>query len=496
MAFGFIPKYQKELKFDNINPEQFLVIAIDVIKKLDWELGQISNKGFIAYTRFSLSSWSEEVKVVINKNSVQISSECSGGQLIDWGKNKKNTEKFVSTYIEIKDTYSIEELYEKFINLHVSRTNDENIDVQPITSKDKYNGFLSIFKPTKGFFITPIIINLNITVFLLMVVFGANAFLPSSESLLFWGANFRPLTLDGGWWRLITNCFIHIGVFHLLMNLFALLYIGLLLEPYLGKLRFLISYVLTGIVASVSSLFWNNYVISAGASGAIFGLYGVFLALLSTNLIDKSARRALTTSIVVFVVYNLLNGLKGGIDNAAHIGGLLSGLLVGYAFYPSLLQTFNVKMKYLPISILTICVIFFSIFAYKNIPNDFLTYQKKIKEYDKKELLALKTLSVPKCATHEEYLFFIEKFGIPNWKECIRIANELQDLDLPPLLKKRNKVLLEYSMLRLDVENLAHKAVTEEDTVTYRLQFAVKGAKLQEQLDYLTGKTKAYDGLY
>jgi rhomboid protease GluP len=110
-----------------------------------------------------------------------------------------------------------------------------------------------------------------------------------------------------------------------------LLYIGLLLEPYLGKTRFLTAYLISGIAASMTSLWWNDLTISAGASGAIFGMYGVFLALLSTNLLDKSVKKVLFTSIAVFAGYNILNGLKSnsGIDNAAHIGGLISGLIIG-----------------------------------------------------------------------------------------------------------------------------------------------------------------------
>ena len=101
----------------------------------------------------------------------------------------------------------------------------------------------------------------------------------------------------------------------------------------LGKVKYITAYLCTGIIASVVSLWWHKDGInSAGASGAIFGLYGLFLALLTTNLIPKQMRQPLLQSIVIFVVYNLAYGMKGGVDNAAHVGGLISGFIIGYIY--------------------------------------------------------------------------------------------------------------------------------------------------------------------
>ncbi len=141
---------------------------------------------------------------------------------------------------------------------------------------------LAVFKPAKDYFITPIILNINLFIFLLMAMMGVSMVQPDSGSLLTWGANYGPLTLAGEWWRLISSCFLHIGVVHLLMNMYAFLLIGAQLEPRLGKLRFSVAYLLTGIIASGTSLWWHRHTISAGASGAIFGMYGVFLAMLTT----------------------------------------------------------------------------------------------------------------------------------------------------------------------------------------------------------------------
>jgi membrane associated rhomboid family serine protease len=164
-----------------------------------------------------------------------------------------------------------------------------------------------------------------------MVFSGLGLMSFNASDLLAWGANFKPVTTDGQWWRLFTSIFLHGGLMHLLANMYALLFIGIFLEPQLGKTKYLLVYLFTGIVASLTSLWWHDATVSVGASGAIFGLYGVFLGLLLTKALPKAfANKAFLTSILLFVGYNLLMGLSAGIDNAAHIGGLLSGLIVGF----------------------------------------------------------------------------------------------------------------------------------------------------------------------
>jgi rhomboid protease GluP len=173
--------------------------------------------------------------------------------------------------------------------------------------------------------------------FLIMAVNGVHLMEPLSRDLLLWGANQSAYTLGGEWWRLITSMFIHIGIIHLVLNMYALYMVGVFLEPMLGKTRIIIAYLCTGVFASLLSIWWHNDpIVSAGASGAIFGLYGVFIALLSTSLIPKKLRKGLMQSMAVFVMYNLIyGGLNAGIDNAAHVGGLLSGLATGYLYYLS-----------------------------------------------------------------------------------------------------------------------------------------------------------------
>lgn len=491
MAFGFSPKHIQHFDFENIDKEHFLVLAIEAALKLNWSVGFTSETGFIAYTKFSWSSWSEEVTVKIDNSSAKIKSECTGTQLMDWGKNKKNVEKLIEAIEEVKAVLTPEEIEIKLVEIRqgFATKEDDILSKPPSTTKEKITGIFSIFKPVKGYFITPILININILVFIIMVASGVHIILPDNQSLIEWGANFRPITLEGQWWRLFTACFVHIGIFHLLFNMYALLYIGLLLEPYLGKSRFLAAYLITGIAASVASLWWNNFTISAGASGAIFGLYGVFLALLTSDLLDKSVKKTLLVSIGVFIGYNILNGLKpnSGIDNAAHIGGLLSGFLIGYASVPSLKQPGNIKLKLSTIGALTAVLLLLSFSVYKVLPNDIIAYDEKMKEFVAMESMALEVFRLPETTPDEKILAELKDRGLYYWKKNIKLIDSFRNMDLPLPIRARNGKLREYCELRVKSYELYCRAI-EEGTDKYENELVKYNQEIETIISELTGE--------
>lgn len=114
-------------------------------------------------------------------------------------------------------------------------------------------------------------------------------------------------------------------------------FVGLFLEPQIGKTRYAVLYVCTGILASLTSLYFHDATVSIGASGAIFGLYGTFLALLLTGIFPKEISKGFLASTLVFIIYNLIVGFAGtGIDNFAHLGGLISGFIIGLFLSPAL----------------------------------------------------------------------------------------------------------------------------------------------------------------
>jgi rhomboid protease GluP len=332
MAFGLRPSYKTVYPLDGLSPERFLVSALEAAVQLGWQVHYISQSGIVAFEHLAQS----QVTVEIQGDSAFITSSALRMMLFDEGRNKRNVMQLAAKLGEIRQLASEEYLDSRYQELWPFLPPPEGDAFLKPKVRSQAGDILAIFRPAAGYFITPIILNLNILVFLLMGLTGVSFIEPDSKSLIEWGANLGELTLRGEWWRLLTACFLHIGAVHLVMNMYAFLLVGAQLERRLGSIRFLGAYLLTGILASLTSITLHSYVISAGASGAIFGMYGVFLALLSTSLVEKRNRKQLLASILFFVVYNLLNGLKPGIDNAAHVGGLVSGIIIGYLFVPQL----------------------------------------------------------------------------------------------------------------------------------------------------------------
>jgi rhomboid protease GluP len=206
----------------------------------------------------------------------------------------------------------------------------EGMPIETEKDKDEPSG-ISLLIPKKDFFITPILIDINLAIYLAMVICGLGFISFSGKDLLRWGADYTPLVNQGQYWRLFTSMFLHGGLMHIVGNMFGLLFAGVFLEPVLGRVKYLLAYILTGLISSCASIWWHPATVSIGASGAIFGLFGVFLALLLTGIFPDKAKKQMLTTVAIFIGYNLLMGLSGGIDNAAHLGGLASGVVLGFA---------------------------------------------------------------------------------------------------------------------------------------------------------------------
>jgi len=197
--------------------------------------------------------------------------------------------------------------------------------------------------------ITTALLAINIGAFVAMTLNGVSPIQPSTMQLLKWGANWGPLSLGPQPWRLLTSNYLHGGILHIGFNMWCLWNLGFLAERIFDPWTYILIYTSTGLAGSLSSLWWHPMVVGVGASGAIFGLAGALISALYLGHlpIPKEALRGTLKSVVLFAVYNLFFGAVGrGIDNSAHIGGLLSGLALGALMAKHLIASSDVRRNW------------------------------------------------------------------------------------------------------------------------------------------------------
>ncbi|KRO18551.1 rhomboid family intramembrane serine protease [Lacticaseibacillus saniviri] len=174
-------------------------------------------------------------------------------------------------------------------------------------------------------FMTYGLLAITFAVYLLETLKGGST---NTMVLLDLGARYNPLIAQGEWWRLFTPMFLHIGLMHLVVNAVSIYYLGMMTEQIFGHARFLAIYLLSGIAGNYVSMVFNANALAAGASTAIFGLFGAFL-MLGDNFRENPAIRSIAQQYLLLVGINLVFNLFGsGIDIAGHIGGLIGGFLV------------------------------------------------------------------------------------------------------------------------------------------------------------------------
>jgi len=185
---------------------------------------------------------------------------------------------------------------------------------------------------TRRAWVTPALVLANLALFVITVAMTHRLGGFDLPLMMRLGANFGPYTIGGQWWRLISALFLHVNLLHLLVNMWALWNAGRLCERLFGSWVFFLLYLASGALASLASIVWDPSRVSLGASGAIFGVLGAVLAFLAlpNEHVPRQIVRAHWFSTLLFVLFNLVSGgLQPATDNAAHVGGLLAGLVLG-----------------------------------------------------------------------------------------------------------------------------------------------------------------------
>lgn len=198
----------------------------------------------------------------------------------------------------------------------------------------------ALAESVQAFPVTSTIVAINIVVYLLCVAVSYLTGQPtivdfSPRLLAMLGANFGPYTLNDQPWRLFTCMWMHGGLIHIAANMYCFWSFGRIAERIFGRNRFLAIYIITGLASGLASVAWHPFIVSIGASGAIFGVAGaLFVPFYRKRLrLPAPVMKAMLRSIGMFIVINLIIGASlPFIDNSAHMGGLLAGFLLGHVF--------------------------------------------------------------------------------------------------------------------------------------------------------------------
>ncbi len=454
-----MPKHEQSI-VHQMNRQAALASCYQVMQHLSWTILFAGENSLQAVTESNWKQKGQRIICEVGDQLVHISSEMVNGELADLAaRNKKNCQQFTQAFSTSNPPLAddLEKVNQEMVRLRKNTAIQMQEDEEEQHEVEKAMNLSG-----SNLYVTYSIIAINVIIFILMIIDGAGIMEPNGYVHLKWGSNFAPLTLSGDWWRLLSNVFIHFGVIHIAMNMYCLYTVGIYLEPMLGKIRYISAYLCTGILASVVSLWWHSDPVnSAGASGAVFGVYGVFLALLTSNLIPKRARTALLQNIGVFVVFNLLYGLKGGIDNAAHIGGLLSGIIIGYGFMLALRREKadrSIPLLVPALILITILVAGFYVDQHKNTSDDRnqilneITASKykdndrfyeKLDEFDDIQAVIDKALG-DASATCELQSKAIDETAIPQFDKSAASMKQTSQYDISPAAHQKAKLLLQY----------------------------------------------------
>ena len=319
--------------------------------------------------------------------------------------------------------------------------------------------------------VTGTIVGLNIAVFLVMAVFLNAGWFEATNLAPYmrFGANNAAATTNGQWWRLVACMFMHFGLFHLAFNMWALVQAGSLVEKLQGRILYGLTYLASGIGGGLLSMDWHgDKMWSAGASGAIFGVYGALLGYITRDrlALPRSVLRPLTKSTVLFACYNLFYGfVSPAIDNSAHIGGLATGLALGWLTAPSPTMDRSASWgRRLAIGVAaTVAIIVVGVclaphFDY-SIPDE-LAWQDAVKPFaDKQEALEQREASEfqqwlqNKSDGGPALYQLVEERMIPFYEDLGRAVGAL-DLSPGKLTDRRRKQFAEYA--RLEIEAFHH----------------------------------------
>lgn len=456
MALGWKTQYEKRLSRDGFSNWEIFVLAQRACEELDWEFLIVDEKTFTATTPTHWTLSEQIIKIVVDNDEVTFESQSESLDLYEAGRNKRNIEdQLLPAFKRAKKHVPYEELQAAANALKVEILKQINTGSRIASERITFG--------LKNHVATFTLVAINLLVFAIMAIRKVDYLNPSVADIVAWGGSLRFNVAGGEWWRLITSIFVHIGIFPLLVNMFGLYFIGLMAEPLLGKFKFLIAYLSTGVISSLVSIVWVEEGVTAGASGAIFGLYGLLLAFATTNYINKKFSKVWLIGTLAYAVFNIVMGIKNATDNAANIGGFAAGIVVGYLFYffhykRNLARAGGTRIS-IEILLLTGLLVFF--YMLKNGKDDTLRFEKEVMKLNQIELKAMTQMQQLQSKTNEEAAVVLKDSALPQWKHFQKEITKTDSYRLGDEFKHKRELLSKYAQLRVRQTELIFKSLNE-----------------------------------
>lgn len=456
MPFGWKTEYENRMPADGLTNWEIFAIAEQACKNLDWEYLVVDEHTFTATTPTNWTLTEEIITIQPKEGVILFKSKSENIELLEARHNQKNIEEeLMPAFKKVKTEWSSAKLGSAAAAIKMET-------LQQLTSGNRVDSGKMTFG-FKDHEVTFLLIALKLIVFIVITVNGVSATNPAAQDVLKWYGCMKVYVTGGEWWRLITAIFANTGVIDLLINLTALYFIGLMVESILGKAKFLIAFLCAGILANLAGITWYNETVIAGTSGAVFGLYGVFLAFATTAYINKKFPRVWLLSILAYVIFTVVNSGPADVYNAVNFGGLISGICIGYLFY-----FFHFKRKVARaggsrISVEVLLITSLVVFLYvRSGKNDSIRFEKAIMKLNQIELKAMTQMQRLQFAiSNEDAAKILKDSTLPEWQHFQKELIKTDRYKLNDEFTEKRKLLSKYAQMRVQQTTLLYQSIKD-----------------------------------
>ena len=459
------------ISVEGLDKESALSVCFSIFQQFSWKPLQAGENKLLAVTPPEWNKKPQHITVTATDGLLTVSSEFAGEELMDVvGRNSRNVDQFLAAFQATKNSLATHKHQNNIQAISSLRAQAPmplklyKVQEQQVLETAGVKEVLN--NASSNLYATYTLIALNIVVFFLMALSGAGILLSDGQVHLRWGSNYGPLTMGGDWWRLFTSLFIHFGLLHLALNMYCLYWAGAYIEPLVGRARFITAYLCTGVLSGIVSIWWHHPpVSSAGAAGAVWGIYGLLFVFLGAGLLPASLAQRLRRSIVFFIMLNLAIGLIWNMEIAAPLGGLLSGSLIGCLFVLDIRkEKQGPKAAWiLPLSIgctLLATMFFLQTFRFpkgqpivahkKATVFKYADAEKFNSAYQQFNTLGEKGLDVynDNTITEAQRVTDLKSVSFTEWDSAEDIAREMKGYQVSPQMKQLAVTLEQYAQLR------------------------------------------------